>query len=488
MESKVKLTFYGGVNEVGGNIILLEDFIYNVKVFMDFGINIKKFNDNYEEYRVPSSIRELIYLGILPDIKTHEFGNLYDQSYSGQEEAIRMDKSNIDGIFISHPHRDHFLGLSFINKAIPVYTGQFTKKIITAYAKSSKISIINNFKGIKWNLFRTGDIIKIKDMEIIPVHVDHSIPAAYGFIIKTSAGLIVYTGDFRLHGPLSSMTYDFLDKIEEEYQKENEIAKNNSLINEESPYKVKSLICEGTHFHKASIESEHEVHNNLEQLFKENPFDFAMVKYDRLDWDRFRTFSHIAKKYGWYFIISEKDAYFYYLLNKDDLYETMKDPNILFDDHILILTRGGARFHWQEEIRQAMYTNEKGHRLLKYSDLSGLDRKFFYYITTSPKDVLNKFNPNLNGVYLSSSLDPYTEEFIDNHKTLRYFFNKHGIPSYRIHASGHIMPHHLINFINKVSPEYLIPVHTDYPKFFTQYFKKSPINVVLPNRYESVDL
>ena len=120
--------------------------------------------------------------------------------------------------------------------------------------------------------------------------------------------------------------------------------------------------------------------------------------------------------------------------------------------------------------------------------MSGLNGKFFYYITTSPQEVLNRFNPNLNGVYLSSSLDPYTEEFIDNHRTLRYFFNKHGIPSYRIHASGHIMPHHLINFINKVSPEYLIPVHTDYPKLFTQYFKKSRINVVLPNRYESVDL
>ena len=46
--SNVRLTFLGGVNEVGGNNILLEDFGYNAKIFLDFGINIKNFNENFE--------------------------------------------------------------------------------------------------------------------------------------------------------------------------------------------------------------------------------------------------------------------------------------------------------------------------------------------------------------------------------------------------------------------------------------------------------
>ncbi|GAH80090.1 unnamed protein product, partial [marine sediment metagenome] len=104
-------------------------------------------------------------------------------------------------------------GLSFVNRNIPIYTGVFTKKIISAYYKCSKDSITNNYGGLNWNLFRTGDILDIKGLKIIPVHVDHSIPAAYGFIIKTSGGIVVYTGDFRMHGPLASMTQDFLDEI-----------------------------------------------------------------------------------------------------------------------------------------------------------------------------------------------------------------------------------------------------------------------------------
>jgi len=33
----VKLTFYGGVNEIGGNMILLED--KDTKIFLDFGMS-----------------------------------------------------------------------------------------------------------------------------------------------------------------------------------------------------------------------------------------------------------------------------------------------------------------------------------------------------------------------------------------------------------------------------------------------------------------
>ena len=119
----------------------------------------------------------------------------------------------MDAILISHPHKDHFLGLSFINRTIPIYTGVVTKKIIEAFYKSTRPAIDNNYAGLNWNTFRTGGIIDIKGLKIVPYHVDHSIPAAYGFIIYTSAGPVVYTGDFRMHGPLSNMTEEFLNEI-----------------------------------------------------------------------------------------------------------------------------------------------------------------------------------------------------------------------------------------------------------------------------------
>jgi len=467
----VRLTFLGGVNEVGGNKILLEDFNYDVKIFLDFGINIKDFNDNFERHEEPSSVKELIKLRLLPNTEHLSIDNLYTNYEASKSQEYNDLEANVDGILITHPHKDHFFGLSFINRNIPIYTGVFTKKIISAYYKCSKDSIRNNYGGLKWNLFRTGDVLNIKGLKIIPVHVDHSIPAAYGFIIKTSKCNIVYTGDFRMHGPLSAMTQDFLQEIT-----------NKGLD------KIDILICEGTHIHRGAIESENNVEKNLEQLFLENPFDFFLVKYDRLDWDRFRTFSLIAKKHGWKFVITEKDAYFYYLMNKDEIYESMKNPSIIADDHILILSNGNVRYRWQEKIRQALHKEKKGFRFIKYNEIKELKSKFFFYITSLQKDVIKKINPNLKGAFISSSIDPYTEEYIDNNRTLTRYFRQLGIPSYRVHASGHAMPHHLINFINSVNPEFLIPVHTEHPHFFKTFFEKSEIEVIVPEKNDKFDL
>jgi len=469
--SAVKLTFLGGVNEVGGNKILLEDFNHNVKIFLDFGINIKNFNDNFEKYEKPSSVKDLTKLGLLPKTEHLSIENLYTNYEASKDPEYNDMITNVDGILITHPHRDHFYGLSFINRNIPIYTGVFTKKIISAYYKCSKVSISNNYGGLKWNLFRTGDVLDIKGVKIIPVHVDHSIPAAYGFIIKMSTCNIVYTGDFRMHGPLSAMTQDFLSEI------------SNEGLN-----KIDILICEGTHIHRGAIESENNVEKNVEQLFLENPFDFFLVKYDRLDWDRFRTFSLIAKKHGWKFVITEKDAYFYYLMNKDEIYESMKNPNIIADDHILILSSGNARYRWQEKIRQALHKEKKGFRFIKHSEIKELESHFFFYITSLQKDIIEKINPNLKGAFISSSIDPYTEEYIDNNRTLTRYFRRHGIPSYRVYSSGHAMPHHLINFINSVNPEYLIPVHTDHPHFFKRFFNNSEINVIVLDKNDTFDL
>lgn len=67
----------------------------------------------------------------------------------------------------------------------------------------------------KINIFRTGDKIKIGSLEVEPIHVDHSVPGAYGFIIYTTQGPIAYTGDIRLHGTNSQMTRDFIEKAKE---------------------------------------------------------------------------------------------------------------------------------------------------------------------------------------------------------------------------------------------------------------------------------
>jgi ribonuclease J len=64
------LTFYGGINEIGGNKILLED--QDTKVFLDFGKDFSRRARFFEEYinpRVANGIEDFLTMGLLPDVK-----------------------------------------------------------------------------------------------------------------------------------------------------------------------------------------------------------------------------------------------------------------------------------------------------------------------------------------------------------------------------------------------------------------------------------
>ena len=146
--SKIRLTIYGGAQEVGGNQILLEDFGYDVKLFMDFGINIKSLSQYKRNVDNPSEIEDLTCEHLLPPENSLPFDNIYTTHYilnKGQKynqivndcKGKNDPDTQLDAIFISHAHRDHYYGLSFINRNIPIYTGDFTKRIILAYSESS---------------------------------------------------------------------------------------------------------------------------------------------------------------------------------------------------------------------------------------------------------------------------------------------------------------------------------------------------------------
>jgi len=56
-EKKTFLTFYGGVNEIGGNKVLLED--KNVRIFLDFGQSFTAGADYYTGWLEPRAINGL---------------------------------------------------------------------------------------------------------------------------------------------------------------------------------------------------------------------------------------------------------------------------------------------------------------------------------------------------------------------------------------------------------------------------------------------
>ena len=218
------LTFYGGIGEVGGNKILLED--KGTKIFIDFGKSFTKLGTYFQEFVQPrksNGLGDYLDLGILPDINGLYRNDLVVHYGSTPKEA------DFQGVLISHAHADHVDYVTFLHKDIPLYMGKTTKGILQALfeMQGRRSRSVLDFKeiGSAYNSvpiqrdireFSSGTKFKIDSLEILPIHVDHSIPGAYGFIIYTSSGPIVYTGDLRLHGTKPQMTREFVDAAKKE--------------------------------------------------------------------------------------------------------------------------------------------------------------------------------------------------------------------------------------------------------------------------------
>jgi hypothetical protein len=160
----------------------------------------------------------------------------------------------------------------------------------------------------------------------------------------------------------------------------------------------------------------------------------------------------------------------------------MKDPNIEMTDNILILSLEKRTFPWKKEVDQWLKNTENEYRRIELKDLKEIKGNFFVYINSiRDYDAIKGYLPkNLNGVFISSHVDPYAEDYRLNKRVISGDLLEIGAPSYRIHASGHAKPHDIIRFVNEIKPIKLIPIHTEHPEFFSKLFKDPSIEVIQP--------
>lgn len=130
------VTFHGGVNEVGGNKILLED--KDTRIFLDFGMSFTTRGKYFEEYLKPRSsngLVDFISMGLLPDLEGVYRTDLLEKA--GKKE----EPTQIDAVLLSHAHADHANYISFLHKDIPIYMGHTTYNLLKAIQERSPSSI-----------------------------------------------------------------------------------------------------------------------------------------------------------------------------------------------------------------------------------------------------------------------------------------------------------------------------------------------------------
>ncbi|MBB5833225.1 ribonuclease J [Brachybacterium aquaticum] len=158
----LRITPLGGLGEVGRNMTVFE---HNGKLLIvDIGVLFP------EDHQPGIDV-------ILPDFT-----------------SIRDRLDDIVGIVLTHGHEDHIGGVPYLLKEradIPLYGSELTLAFIAAKLKEHRITP-------KLMQVKAGDRQQAGPFDLEFVAVNHSIPDALAVFLRTSAGTVLHTGDFKM--------------------------------------------------------------------------------------------------------------------------------------------------------------------------------------------------------------------------------------------------------------------------------------------------
>ena len=503
------LTFYGGVNEIGGNKILLEDG--DTRLFFDFGIPFSKRSQSFEEYLNPrpgAGLLDLLEMGLLPPLRgVYRDDLVADQTLWDRFQLLPYYREiTVDGILLSHAHLDHSGYISFLREGIPIYTTamtafvskaiqdtrqDFEREVCYVNCRALNGGYLSARGGFRQRPFvfldqpllsdRAKDFWnespgKKKSLELskltfpsnrigsLPLRyfpVDHSIFGASAFAVETSSGWVAYTGDLRLHGSGARQTETFIE----------ETARLHPQV----------LLCEGTRAGDTRRITEEEVYENSLRATRETK-NLVIADFGPRNVERLICFHHIARELDRRLVIQAKDAH---LLDAMALVSDQV-PNLEKLSDILIFKKLRARSNpWEDKLLE-----QHAAKFISASEIKARPGDFILCFSFWDINDLIDIAPQ-GGSYIYSSAEAHNEEQELDMWRLRNWLRHFdmtfvGDPESEegFHASGHASGPELLELIQRIAPKVLIPVHTQDPDYFIENLKGTAIEVHLPQEGE----
>lgn len=243
--SKLKITFLGGVGEIGKNMTAFE---YNNEIIVvDAGLTFP--DDDLPGVDI-----------VIPDI-----------SY------LVENRSKIKALILTHGHEDHIGAVPFFLQQlnVPIYGSRLTLALVENKMKE--------YSDIKYRAIavKPRNVLKIGNFSIEFIKVSHSIAGALALSITTPAGTVVHTGDFKID-------YEPIDGEMTDLPRLGEIGRKG----------VNLLLCESTNVcRKGYSMSEKSVGRALDEIIKNHADNRIIVATFASNIHRMQQIMDIAEKY-----------------------------------------------------------------------------------------------------------------------------------------------------------------------------------------------
>ena len=481
----VSITCYGGVGEIGGNKILVEQ--NKTRLFLDFGMSFNKNGYYYSEFLQPrkcGGLKDFFELDLIPDLK-----GIYRLDYLNHM-GKKPEKRSVDAVLLSHAHADHAQYIHFLRKDIPIYGTPASKRILqvleetgvdqfgellttcdafTFYTtKNQTMGRVSkrqkdHIKKRRFHEMHENKPVTIGDFTVEMIPVDHSLPGACGFLLKTKDQTIAYTGDIRFHGYHKELSKHFVEKVSHE--------------------NIDCLICEGTRIKKKTKDSEQGVQQILSDYISKAP-GLVFVEHPIRDLDRSLTIYQSANENNRTFLVTLKLAY---LLNAFGA-----DAPFTLDDVSLLIPRKSWGLITQDDMSLDQVKRDYArwerefidhHHAITYKELQKNPEKYVVSMNMWEIKQLIDIQPK-QAIWIKSSCEPFNEEMEIDEERKRHWLDHFNIKEYSAHASGHASGLELTDLIKQIQPKTLIPIHTQHPTYFKEIAQKISEEItVIPPRY-----